>query len=338
MWTFGTRTLAGTALLALGGAMALQFGSIVAATARPLADPAARETRPAERRVPADQGGPRFFSIADVLARQEGRAPAPRAAAGAAQVAALGTTPAMPRDIRPEGPFASLGFRTFGGSGSAVAGRWRSLQSEWTRDAAAIVRCRDGRGCSPAARLFLDITAQARDTSGLERIRRVNAGVNRAVRYGSDWLQHGVADRWSPPLKTLGAVGDCEDYAIAKFYILRQAGMAAEDLRIVLVRDRQAGEDHAVLSVRHGGRWLVLDNRWDSLEADGDLPHLRPVVALGEGGAELFAAPHVSQVLQIEVARLAMAYAHILELIPAAGSLLRAIDPGIVPAAGAAAR
>lgn len=336
MWTFGTRKMAGAALLALGGAMALQVGGIGAAMARPLADTVGEsETRPVQRRAPVDHSGPRFFSISDVLARQEGRAPRPASAAGTTRTAAI--APTVPRDVRPAGPFESLGFRTFGNGGSAVAGRWQALQADWSRDAAAIARCRSGGNCSRAARLFVDITARAREVEGLDRIRRVNAEVNRAVRYGSDWMQHGVADRWSSPLKTLGGIGDCEDYAVAKFHILRQAGVAADDLRVVLLRDRKAGEDHAVLAVRHGSRWHVLDNRWDTLEADGDLPHYRPVVAMGEGGVALFAVPHISQVLQIEVARLATAYADILELLPVARSLMRVIDPLIVPAAGAAA-
>ena len=53
---------------------------------------------------------------------------------------------------------------------------------------------------------------------------------------------------------------DCEDYAIAKYVALREAGVEAADLRFLLVRDRLAG-DHAVLGVRYEGRWLILDNR-----------------------------------------------------------------------------
>ena len=44
----------------------------------------------------------------------------------------------------------------------------------------------------------------------------------------SDFTQHGEADRWSAPLATFAtAKGDCEDYAIAKYVALREAGFPA---------------------------------------------------------------------------------------------------------------
>ena len=46
-----------------------------------------------------------------------------------------------------------------------------------------------------------------------------------AIRYVSDYAQHGEADRWSAPLATFATgKGDCEDYAIAKYVALREAG------------------------------------------------------------------------------------------------------------------
>jgi len=41
--------------------------------------------------------------------------------------------------------------------------------------------------------------------------------------------------------------GDCEDYAIAKYVALREAGFPQDDLQLVLVRDRAVRQDHAVL-------------------------------------------------------------------------------------------
>jgi hypothetical protein len=54
----------------------------------------------------------------------------------------------------------------------------------------------------------------------------------------SDLAQYGEIDVWSSPLVTFAnGAGDCEDYAIAKFVALRLAGIAPEDLRIVVMRD-----------------------------------------------------------------------------------------------------
>jgi len=70
--------------------------------------------------------------------------------------------------------------------------------------------------------------------------------------------QHGVPDLWSGALATFSSgQGDCEDYAIAKYVILRAAGVPAEDLRIMLVRDLIAREAHAVLAAKINGKWLI---------------------------------------------------------------------------------
>jgi predicted transglutaminase-like cysteine proteinase len=85
----------------------------------------------------------------------------------------------------------------------------------------------------------------------------------------SDLAQWGVPDRWSAPLATLTTGrGDCEDYAIAKYVALRVAGVAEEDVRLVIVRDLAVGEDHAVVSARLDGGWIILDNRWLALVED----------------------------------------------------------------------
>ena len=83
--------------------------------------------------------------------------------------------------------------------------------------------------------------------------------------------------RWKP---WRPAAGDCEDYAIAKFAMLLDAGIAEKDLKVLLVRDMAVRQDHAVLAVRIDGRWLVLDNRRFGLAEAGDLPYFMPLFAI----------------------------------------------------------
>jgi predicted transglutaminase-like cysteine proteinase len=54
----------------------------------------------------------------------------------------------------------------------------------------------------------------------------------------------------------------------AIYVALRQAGIAARDLRLVIFHDNQMHEDHAVTAARLEGRWFVLDNRRMSLLSD----------------------------------------------------------------------
>jgi predicted transglutaminase-like cysteine proteinase len=63
-----------------------------------------------------------------------------------------------------------------------------------------------------------------------------------------DLTQWGVEDRWTASLATLTTgFGDCEDYAIAKYVALTEAGVAAENVQLIIVRDFAADADHAVV-------------------------------------------------------------------------------------------
>lgn len=53
--------------------------------------------------------------------------------------------------------------------------------------------------------------------------------------------------------------GDCEDYAIAKFYTLRDLGIASENLYLCTAKERYSGLRHMVLLV-HNKEYIVLDN------------------------------------------------------------------------------
>lgn len=151
--------------------------------------------------------------------------------------------------------------------------RLSPLFGEIAADRVMLALCRAGfHGCSGAGRRFLAVIEGAQGKHGRARLGEINRSINLAVTYMSDETQHGHADVWSSPLATFETLkGDCEDYAIAKYVALLELGVAAEDLRLVVVRSRRAGEGHAVLATRQDGHWLVLDNRSFLMIADDDL-------------------------------------------------------------------
>jgi predicted transglutaminase-like cysteine proteinase len=113
----------------------------------------------------------------------------------------------------------------------------------------------------------------------------VNRAINLAVRPGDDLVLYGATDVWRSPLAlfAIGA-GDCEDYAIAKFTALRAAGVAAEDLRVVILRDTLRQEDHAVAAARLDGRWFMLDNRRMAMVEDVNMKNTRPLFVMDHNG------------------------------------------------------
>ena len=171
--------------------------------------------------------------------------------------------------------------------GGGLRDKWVAVQRRLDDEMVQLALCEGDRdGCVSAAALkFLDIVDAARTREGRARLGEINRAVNLAIRPIGDLAQHGQIDVWSSPLATLArGGGDCEDYAIAKFTALRRAGLAPDDLRIVVLHDTIHGEDHAVAAARLDGRWLMLDNRRMAMVEDANVRNFRPTFVIGEHG------------------------------------------------------
>ncbi|MET0676001.1 MAG: transglutaminase-like cysteine peptidase [Bradyrhizobium sp.] len=181
-------------------------------------------------------------------------------------------------------PFGHAAFLL---SGGGLHDKWLSVQRRLEDEMVQLALCEGDRdGCvSDAALKFLDLVDVARTREGRARLGEINRALNLAIRPISDVAQHGAPDVWMSPLATLArGGGDCEDYAIAKYIALQRAGIAADDLRIVILRDTIHGEYHAVTAARLDGRWLMLDNRRMAMVADADVRNMRPMFVIGNHG------------------------------------------------------
>ena len=147
------------------------------------------------------------------------------------------------------------------------------LDDRWSRVGTASVHGRTAR-----------FAAALRGRDERSRLDAVNRFVNARIAFTDDSRQYGVADRWSAASDTLArGRGDCEDYAIAKLALLRRAGFAERDLYFVVLKDLARRADHAVLVVRSGGRFLVLDNGTDQLTDSADIRDYRPILTFTAG-------------------------------------------------------
>jgi predicted transglutaminase-like cysteine proteinase len=181
---------------------------------------------------------------------------------------------------------------------SPLRTKWLEVERAIAVEAEIVAGCsNDPVHCTsrPALR-FLEIVKAAAARDGLARLGEINRAFNLAIRPVSDDAQYGVEDYWASPLATLTVgAGDCEDYAIAKLVALRAAGVAADDLRLVIIRETTTGEDHAVVMARTDGRWRVLDNRTFVMIDDSDLGKYRPLFAIDAEGAKRFEQPMIAQ-------------------------------------------
>ncbi|WP_420332729.1 transglutaminase-like cysteine peptidase [Roseibium sp.] len=162
---------------------------------------------------------------------------------------------------------------------SPITRRWQKATAELANDTAS---SRTFALDDPAYRAILEKARPKR--RGLQ-IPKVNQLVNRLLTYREDTTLYGTGEYWASPAETLShRAGDCEDFAILKYALLRDLGISDDDMRIVVLRDTAVRQFHAVLTVRHKGGWLVLDNRFSRVRFERDLPHYKPLYSVNAAG------------------------------------------------------
>ena len=173
----------------------------------------------------------------------------------------------------------------------AVLEKWLSVERDVDDERLVLRMCEENRAScqSQAALQFLAIVDSGRRLEGRARLGEINRAINLNLKLMSDLALYGAEDVWSPPLATFAiGGGDCEDYAIAKFVALQEAGVSPDDLRIVILRDDLRVEDHAVVAARLDGHWLTLDNRHMVLVEDHDVRRYRPIFLVDRDGVKAY--------------------------------------------------
>jgi predicted transglutaminase-like cysteine proteinase len=94
----------------------------------------------------------------------------------------------------------------------------------------------------------------------------------------------GREDFWASPAEFLSRSGDCEDYCIAKYFTLRELGVPAGDMRIVVVRETVRGAVHAVLAVYEGRQVHILDNLVEHVRPMRRVRNYEPYFSVNENG------------------------------------------------------
>lgn len=161
---------------------------------------------------------------------------------------------------------------------------------------------------------FTEVIANARDRygklgSGDQRIRAwgqllqahqgedetaqldaVNRFFNQQLSFRSDLQVWGRNDYWASPVESLvQGAGDCEDFAIAKYFSLRRLGVPSEKLRITYVKALRQNQPHMVLTYysETGADPLVLDNLTNDIRRASQRRDLLPVYAFNADGVYL---------------------------------------------------
>ncbi len=129
------------------------------------------------------------------------------------------------------------------------------------------------------------------DATDMDRLKRVNTFFNRQIQFNEDSVAWGQLDYWATPLETLGqGAGDCEDFAIAKYFSLLHLGVMPDKLRLIYVRAKTGTSDaiqaHMVLAyyATPDAEPLVLDNLISEIKPASRRPDLVPVFSFNSSG------------------------------------------------------
>lgn len=161
-------------------------------------------------------------------------------------------------------------------------------------DAPAELAQRIGRAHGPAAearvRRWLEIIAHGQSIDDLERLELANQFFNEA-RFTTDLEIWGREDYWATPVEFLiKDAGDCEEFAIAKYFTLAEMGVADTALRITYVKALMLDQPHMVLAwyASPAADPLILDNLDRRILPASERPDLLPVYSFN--GTDLWLA------------------------------------------------
>jgi predicted transglutaminase-like cysteine proteinase len=112
----------------------------------------------------------------------------------------------------------------------------------------------------------------------------VNRMLNR-VPFVDDSAHWREADYWATPAESIGSNGaDCEDFSIAKYFLLKELGVPIARLRLTYVKSLRLNQPHMVLAyyARPDAEPLVLDNLEDTVRPASQRKDLVPVYSFND--------------------------------------------------------
>lgn len=167
---------------------------------------------------------------------------------------------------------------------------WQAAQPwSWDRDRMVAAGQRLG-GQGPTGVTVLQATISA--AQGLRealRLQSINRLFNERIVFAEDIDTAGQVDHWSSPIELLArGAGDCEDYAIAKYFSLIAAGVPSARLRMVYVKADLGGSvrAHMVLAYypQPDAEPLILDNLDPDIKPASARRDLSPVFSFNAEG------------------------------------------------------
>lgn len=127
---------------------------------------------------------------------------------------------------------------------------------------------------------------EKRTAPDMEKLESVNNFFNQ-LEFVDDLLHWGKTDYWATPQEMLATNGgDCEDFATAKYFTLRQLQIPDEKMRLIYVKALRLEQPHMVLSYYDAPETdpLVLDSLVKTILRASERPDLIPIYSFNGNG------------------------------------------------------
>ena len=162
----------------------------------------------------------------------------------------------------------------------------------WDQDRMLAAAQRTGPGAVAGVRALQTVLVAAQPLDDLAKLAAINDFFNRRIVFRDDQEVWNLPDYWASPLETLNqGQGDCEDYAVAKYFSLLALGVPTAKLRLVYVRAEMGGPGgaqlpHMVLAYygAPGAEPMILDNLIGELRSASRRSDLTPVFSFNSEG------------------------------------------------------
>ncbi len=199
--------------------------------------------------------------------RERGGPPSPHAGPGGA--------PAAPPPL--------LGAVEIASNNLAALPQWTRILNKIGDEKKAVDRCDASvDACTSAEIMTWRAMIQGlRSQAPLDQLSEVNRFLNTWSEKPDD-ENYGVEEYWASPLEFIARSGDSEDFAIVKFFTLRELGFTNEQLRIVVAKDVLRNKVHSFLAVYHEGEIYILDSVSNSVLTQNDVKYYVPFYSVNE--------------------------------------------------------
>lgn len=134
---------------------------------------------------------------------------------------------------------------------------------------------------------WLKLIAENEQKDDWEKMHLVNHFFNKKIKFVDDIKHWGEKDYWATPLEFIGTQGgDCEDFALAKYFTLKAMGVDANKMRLMYVRALTVNQAHMVLiySEKMDQMPLVLDNLNHKILPANQRRDLKPIYSFNGDG------------------------------------------------------